>query len=69
MSLRTQLKSNKTVRGRRWTVRRDDKGNLTEVKMIYCPDEYEKHKDAKPMIGDKALSKILDKEYEKKNNS
>ena len=33
MTLRQQLKKDKTVRGRRWTVRRDSEGNLTEVKM------------------------------------
>tara|TARA_R100000655_G_C2963976_1_gene189340 strand:- start:336 stop:548 length:213 start_codon:yes stop_codon:yes gene_type:complete len=69
MSLRTQLKNNKTVRGRRWTVRRDSEGNLTEVKMIYNPHEYEKYKSAKPMIGDKALLQILEKEYEKKKDN
>ena len=35
MSLRTQLKSNKTVRGRRWTIKRDKNDNLTGVKMIF----------------------------------
>jgi len=64
-SLREQLSKSKTVRGRRWTVRRDSKGKLTEVKMIYNPHEYENYPNAKPMYGDKALLKILNKEFKK----
>ena len=62
-SLREQLAKNKTVRGRRWTIRRDSNGKLTEVKMIYNPHEYENYPKAKPMYGDKALLKILNKEF------
>ena len=62
-SLRETLRRNKTVRGRRWTVRRDSDGKLTGVKMIFKPDEYEKYPKAKPMYGDKSLLKILDKEF------
>ena len=69
MTLRTQLKNNKTVRGRRWTVRRDSQDNIIEVKMLYNPHEYEKYKNAKPMFGDKALLKLLEKDYEKKKNN
>ena len=69
MTLRQQLKKDKTVRGRRWTVRRDSKGNLTEVKMIFKPEEYIKYKNSKKMYGDKALLKILETEYEKKRNN
>ena len=69
MSLRTQLRSSKTVRGRRWTIRMDSKGIITEVKMIYNPQEYGKYKDAKPMIGDKALLKLLEQDYEKKKDN
>ena len=65
-NLRIQLQKNKTVRGRRWTIRRDAKGKLTEVKMIYCPDEYIKSTNSKTMYGDKALLKILTKEFNKK---
>jgi len=64
MSLRTTLKKNKTVRGRRWTIRQDDDGRLTEVKMIFKPEEYEKYSNAREMYGDKALLKILEKDYE-----
>ena len=50
MTLRQQLKKDKTVRGRRWTVRRDSKGNLTEVKMIFKPEEYIKYKNSKKNV-------------------
>ena len=69
MSLREQLKRTKTVRGRRWTIRRDKSENLTEIKMIYNPQEYEQYKNTRKMYGDKALLKILEKEYEKKSNN
>jgi hypothetical protein len=69
MSLRTQLKSLKrSVNGRRWTIRRDKNAALTEVKMIFKPEEYVKFKSARVMYGDKALLKILEDEN-KKNNS
>lgn len=58
-SLREQLGRNKTVRGRRWTIRTNSKGELTEIKMIYNPDEYVKSTNAKKMYGDKDLLKIL----------
>ena len=45
MGIRTQLRSLKrSIRGRRWTVRKDKKGFITEVKMIFNPDEYIRHK-------------------------
>ena len=44
MSLRTTLRNNKTVRGRRWTIRKDKEGFVSEVKMIFKPEEYEKFK-------------------------
>ena len=70
MGIRQQLKSLKrSVRGRRWTIRENVEGNITEVKMIFNPEEYIKHKNAKPMYADKALLKILDKNYEKKTNN
>lgn len=69
MNLRQQLKKNKTVRGRRWTVKKDSSGMLTHVKMIFMPEEYEKFKKSKPMHGDKALLKILEQDYEKKKNN
>ena len=70
MGIRQQLRSLKrSVRGRRWTVREDSKGYITEVKMIFNPDEYNTNKNAKPMYADKALLKILDKDYEKKKNN
>ena len=64
MSLRTTLKKNKTVRGRRWTIRKNEEGFVSEVKMIFKPGEYEKFKSARTMYGDKALLEILEKDYE-----
>ena len=69
MSLREQLKRTRTVRGRRWTIRRDKSENLTEIKMIYNPQEYAQYKNTRKMYGDKALLKIIEKEYEKKSNN
>jgi len=69
MNLRQQLKKSKTVRGRRWTVKKDSDGLLTHVKMIFKPEEYMKYKNAKEMYGDKALLEILENNYEKKKNN
>ena len=69
MSLRQTLRRNKTVRGRRWTLRTDEQGLVTEVKMIFKPDEYEKFKSARTMYGDRELLKILEENYEKKKNN
>tara|TARA_R110000787_G_scaffold250180_2_gene355795 strand:- start:1334 stop:1546 length:213 start_codon:yes stop_codon:yes gene_type:complete len=70
MSLRQTLRRNKTVRGRRWTLRTDKEGLVIEVKMIFKPEEYEKFKSARTMYGDAELLKILEKNYDKqKNNS
>ena len=63
MSLRETLRRNRAVRGRRWTIRRDKAGKLTEVKMIFNPHIYESYHNAKRMYGDKQLLKILDKEF------
>ena len=60
MSLRLQLKALKrSLRGRRWTIRKVN-NILTEVKMIFNPDEYSKYNNAKKMYTDKQLLKILE---------
>lgn len=69
MTLRQQLKKDSTVRGRRWTIRKDKSGKVTEVKMIFKPDEYETYSNSREMYGDKALLTILEKDYEKKKNN
>jgi len=56
------------VRGRRWTIRRDEDNKLTEVKMIFNPSEYVKFKNSRKIYGDRALIKILDDEKEKNNS-
>ena len=69
MSLRTQLKNLKrSVRGRRWTIR-EVNNKLTEVKMIFNPDEYINNKNSKPLYTDKQLLKILEKNYARFTNN
>ena len=69
MGIRTQLRNLKrSIRGRRWTIRENKKGYITEVKMIFNPDEYIKQKNAKQMYTDKQLLKILENEKEKNNS-
>tara|TARA_R110000824_G_scaffold163973_2_gene339950 strand:- start:561 stop:773 length:213 start_codon:yes stop_codon:yes gene_type:complete len=63
ISLLKKLK--RSVRGRRWIVKRKADSSIKEVKCIFKPEEYEKQKGARPMIGDKALLKVLIKEKEK----
>ena len=65
MSLLKQLQKQGTLRGRRWTIRRDKKDKITDVKMIFNPDEYGKYPDSRQMYGDKELISILLKEKEK----
>lgn len=62
MSLRTMLKRQGTVRGRRWTIRRNEQNKLTEIKLLFNPKEYAMYKNSKPMYGDKQLIKILEDE-------
>ena len=69
MNLRQTLKRDKTVRGRRWTLRTDKEGLVTEVKMIFKPEEYITYSTSREMYGDKALLEILEKNYEKKKNN
>jgi len=60
MSLRLQLKALKrSLKGRRWTIRKVN-NILTEVKMIFNPNEYVNYKNAKQMYTDKQLLKILE---------
>ena len=68
MSLRLTLKRQGTVRNRRWIIKRDTDNNIKEVKCIFNPHEYEKYENAKPMVGDRQLLKILDNEKEKNNS-
>lgn len=65
MSFLTMIRKQGTVRGRRWTIRRDKDENITDIKMIFNPDIYATHHNAKKMYGDKALIKILEDEKEK----
>ena len=46
MGIRQQLRSLKrSIRGRRWTIREDKEGQISEVKMIFNPEEYMKNKE------------------------
>ena len=69
MSLRTTLKRQGTVRGRRWIVKRNEDDTIREVKLIFNPKEYEHQDRAKPMIGDRKLLIELEKNYERSINS
>lgn len=67
------LKKTKNCVDTRWIVKRDKKGNITEVKQIYKPSEYyalnlHKGKNARPLHNKNALIKILEDEKEKNNS-
>ena len=68
MSLRLTLKRQGTVRNRRWIVKRNTNDSIREVKCIFNPNEYKQMKNARPMVGDRELLKILDYEKEKNNS-
>ena len=63
MTLLKQLQKQGTVRGRRWTIRRDKNNKLTEVKMIFNPEEYKTYSNSREMYGDKDIIEILKKEW------
>ena len=65
-TLLNQLRKQGTVRGRRWTIRRDKDEKLTEVKLIFNPNEYAAYKNPREMYGDRKLIGILETEREKK---
>jgi hypothetical protein len=66
MGIRQQLrKLPRSHRGRRWTIREKANGQITEIKMIFNPEEYGQYKNAKQMYTDKRLLKLLDKDYER----
>ena len=62
------LKSQGTIRGRRWIIKRKADVSIKEVKCIFKPEEYIKSTRARPMVGDKKLIEILENEKEKNNN-
>tara|TARA_R110002020_G_scaffold102602_2_gene240820 strand:- start:2913 stop:3125 length:213 start_codon:yes stop_codon:yes gene_type:complete len=69
MSLRTTLKKQGTVYGRRWVIKRHPDNTIREVKLIFNPKEYEKIGRSKPMVGDRVLLQELEKNYEKKKDN
>ena len=64
-TLLRQLRNQGTVRGRRWIIKKNDDNSIREVKCIFKPEEYEKQKGSRPMIGDKKLLELLEKESTK----
>jgi hypothetical protein len=70
MTLRQQLKREKTVRGRRWIVKMGKDNLIYEVKMIFEPKEYmlSKKPKIKIMYGDKDLLRLLNHDNEKRLN-
>jgi len=67
-TLINSLKSQGTVRGRRWIIKRNTDNTIREVKCIFNTEEYAKSKRAKPMVGDKKLIEILENEKKKSNS-
>ena len=64
MSFRKMLQQQGTVRGRRWIIKRTKDDKIREIKMIFNPQEYQlNNKNNRVLYGDKALLKILTKEY------
>jgi len=53
------------VRGRRWFVKDNKDGTIKEIKMVFHPVEYAEFNPDRKLYGDRALLKILDKNYEK----
>jgi hypothetical protein len=68
MTLRTMLKKQGTVRGRRWIIKRHSDETIREVKLIFNPKEYELMERARPMMGDRLLLMELEKNYENRKN-
>ena len=69
MSLRTTLKKQGTVYGRRWVIKRNPDDTIKEIKLIFNPKEYAQMERSKPMVGDRILLIELEKNYEKKKNN
>lgn len=57
MSFLTMIRKQGTVRGRRWTIRRDKDENITDIKMIFNPDIYATHHNAKKNVRRQSFNK------------
>ena len=69
MSYLTYLKKSESAEENRWIVKRNSKGLIREVKLIYKPSEYysmnlHKGKNARPLHNKNALIKILEEDRE-----
>tara|TARA_R110000824_G_scaffold159977_2_gene334622 strand:+ start:998 stop:1213 length:216 start_codon:yes stop_codon:yes gene_type:complete len=65
MSYLTHLKKTESAEENRWIVKKDAKGLVKEVKLIYKPSEYyaankHKGKNARPLHNKNVLIKILE---------
>ena len=56
----THLKKTKMHHSNRWIVKYKEEKLITEVKLIYAPDEYRKFKNSKPLSTQEGLIKILE---------
>ena len=66
MSYLTHLKRNKLHYTNRWVCKYDDDGLVTEVKLIYCPEEYRSFKRPRPLHTQQTLIKILENDKERR---
>ena len=65
MTLRETLKRLKrSIRGRRWIVKKNKDTSIKEVKLIFNPDEYIKFKGSRKLHTDKQLLKVLNTHHE-----
>jgi hypothetical protein len=62
--LQKSLKDQGAVRGRRWFVKRNKKGLIREIKMVFYPEEYALANPNRKLYGDRELSKIVNKNKE-----
>ena len=66
MTLRDTLRrAKKSVRGRRWIIKRTANNSIREVKMIFNPEEYARSSKSRKLHTDKQLLKELDTHHEK----
>ena len=63
----THLKKTKMHHSNRWIVKYNEEKLITEVKLIYAPDEYRKFKNSKPL--NNYVKRFKDKGVLTKNNS
>jgi len=66
MSYLTHLKRSAHCQTCRWVIKRDLKDKITEVKLIYCPEEYALRDNARPLLTRDMV--VIQLELEKNKN-